>query len=92
MAQQLSIDESREYRVEILGDSFRVREDKFGGKVVYSKSLNPRISLLHGSDDRFKYNRHGNTGYGNLTIINKSGNKLKIEVMIGTGRVRISSL
>ncbi|SNR86568.1 competence protein ComGD [Anaerovirgula multivorans] len=92
IAQQLSIDESRNYCVEVFEKSFRVREHKIGGKVAYSQKIDDRIKVMPGYDHRINYNREGTTSYGIFVLSNKQEDKIKLEVLLGTGRVRISSL
>jgi len=92
MAQQLSLDESRNYCVELFSSNFRVREQVVGGKIVYRQKIDDRIKVLTGYDHRITYNRDGNTAYGCFALENRQKDKIMIEVMIGTGRVRISSL
>lgn len=94
LAQQLSIDESREYRIVFFENSFQIRESKFGGKVVYSQKINDRINLIKGPGcyDSVEYNRNGVTPYAKFLLSNKKGEKIAIDVLIGTGRVRISSV
>jgi len=45
LAQQSSIDESREYCVEFIGSRIRVREYKVGGRIIFIKDMNPRIEV-----------------------------------------------
>lgn len=92
LSQQLSLDESKEYCVEIVGDKFRVREHINGGKVVLTQKFDKNISVSSESQDRISYNRNGETSYGKFILINKKGQKIIIDTLIGTGRVRISDI
>lgn len=92
LAQQLSIDESRDYGVELFQDSFRIREQLFKGRILPRQKIHNRIRVLPGNSPRIIYNRHGNTSYGYFVLSNRQGDKVKIEAMIGTGRVRISDI
>ena len=92
LSRQLSLDESREYCVELMEDKFRVKEDKSGGKIVLTQKFNDNISGVKGPKNRISHNRSGETSYGKFVLINKKGQKICIEVLIGTGRVRISDI
>ncbi|SES71287.1 N-terminal methylation site-containing protein [Natronincola peptidivorans] len=92
LAQQLSLDESRDYSLEVFESSFRVREKVFGGKAVYRQQIHERIKVVPGNDSEITYNRHGNTNYGRVVLGNNQGKYIMIEIMIGTGRVRISDI
>ena len=92
LSRQLSLDESREYCVELMEDKFRVREDKAEGKIVLTQEFNKGISGIKDPKNRISYNRSGETGYGKFVLINKKGQKIHIEILIGTGRVRISDI
>ncbi|NLM03584.1 MAG: hypothetical protein GX214_00990 [Clostridiales bacterium] len=92
LAQQLSIDESRDYGLELLTDNFRIREQVFRGRIPFRQEINSRIKVMPGSSPRVIYNRHGNSNYGFFILTNKHGMKIKIEVMIGTGKVQISDI
>lgn len=90
LAQQMSLDESREYGFEVYKDIFRIREHKLRGDVVYVREINPRIKVVAGKGKNVIFNRHGETAYRLFILENKQGNTIKIEVMIGTGRVRMT--
>lgn len=92
LAQQLSIDESRDYGVELFQDSYRIREQVFNGKILQRQKINNGIKVMPGNSPRITYNRHGNSSYGYFVLSNKQGEKIKIEAMIGTGKVRISNV
>lgn len=92
LAQQLSLDESREYCVELIGEGFRVREYLSGGRTILIQQFNKNISVSQESNDRISYNRNGETGYGKFILVNKKGRKIIIDTLIGTGRVRISNI
>ena len=92
LSRQLSLDESREYCVELMEDKFRVKEDKSGGKIVLTREFNKNISGVKDPQNRISHNRSGETSYGKFILINKKGQKICIEVLIGTGKVRISDI
>ncbi|ABR48636.1 hypothetical protein Amet_2483 [Alkaliphilus metalliredigens QYMF] len=89
LAQQRSIDESREFCVELIGNEIRVREYVFGGKVVFLQEMSPKIKVSTESLSRISYTRDGVSRYGAFVITNGK-NKAKVDTLIGTGRVRIS--
>lgn len=92
LSQQLSLDESKEYCVELIGDTFRVREYITRGRIVFSRNFDKNISIYKGSENRISYNRHGETQYGKFILVNKRGRKINIDTLIGTGKVRISDI
>ncbi|QUH20682.1 type II secretion system protein [Alkaliphilus sp. B6464] len=92
LSQQLSLDESREYCVEFIGDTFRVREYVVRGRVVLSRKFDKNISVYKASQSRISYNRHGETQYGKFILVNKKGKKIDIDTLIGTGKIRISDI
>ncbi len=92
LSQQLSLDESREYAVELLNDEYRVREFRVGGKIVLFKKLDINISVYKGSQNRIYYTRDGTTNYGKFILINDKDQKITIDTLIGTGKVRISNI
>ncbi|QEK13613.1 hypothetical protein FQB35_06960 [Crassaminicella thermophila] len=95
LAQQLSLNESMLYCVEIIneGRGFRIREDKFQGKVIFVEKLNKKIKfdlVIHCY--KITYSRKGVPNYGKFIISNEEGEKIKIETLIGTGRVQITKM
>lgn len=92
LSQQLSLNESKEYCVEFIGDTFRVREYVTRGRVVLSRKLDKNISVYKASQSRISYNRHGETQYGKFILVNKKGEKIDIDTLIGTGKIRISDI
>ncbi len=92
LSQQLSLDESREYCVEFIGDTFRVREYVARGRVVLSRKFDKNISVYKASQSRISYSRHGETQYGKFILVNKKGEKIDIDILIGTGKIRISDI
>ncbi|MBU5677582.1 type II secretion system GspH family protein [Alkaliphilus sp. MSJ-5] len=92
LSQQLSLDESREYCVEFIEDTFRVREYVVRGRVVLSRKFDKNISVYKASQSRISYNRHGETQYGKFILVNKKGEKIDIDTLIGTGKIRISDI
>ena len=92
LAQQLSLNESKEYCVELINDKFRVREYVKNGKVVLIQQFNKNILVSKESQSRISYNRNGETSYGEFVLINKTGQKIVIDTLIGTGKVRISNV
>ncbi|MDI9476876.1 MAG: prepilin-type N-terminal cleavage/methylation domain-containing protein [Natronincolaceae bacterium] len=92
LSRQLSLDESKWYCVELLGDKFRVREYITGGGIVLNRQLGKNISKSDRSITRISHNWDGETSYGKFILVNKKGQKIDIEVLIGTGRIRISNI
>lgn len=92
LAQALSLDESKEYCVEIIGGKFRVREYINGGRIVLAKKLDKNIYIPSNSHERISYNRNGETGYGKFILKNRQGKTITIDTLIGTGRVRVSDI
>lgn len=92
LAQELSLDESRSYRVDLLENKFRLRQDVIGGRIVLVKQFDKNISIDKNSDRTISYNRNGETSYGIFILVNKKGRKITIDTLIGTGRVRISDI
>ncbi len=92
LAQQLSLDESREYRVNLTKNGFTVKEDMSNGKTVMARQFDKGILRSGESHKKITYNRNGETAYGKFILINKRGKKIIIEILIGTGRVRISDV
>ncbi len=92
LCQQLSLNESKEYCVELIGDEFRVREYVSGGKTVLIQQFNKNISVSKESQDRISYNRNGETSYGKFILVNKKDKKIFIDTLIGTGRARVSDI
>lgn len=92
LSQNLSINESKEYCVEFISDEYRVREYVTRGRVVFSRSIDKNIFLHKGSQNRISYTRHGETQFGKFTLINIKGEKIDIDTLIGTGRVRVSDI
>ncbi len=92
MAQELSIDESKNYCVELVDNTFHIRERVVGSQIVYRKKINDRIKIRSESDVRITYNRNGVTNYGMFVLHNKENMRIKIDVLIGTGKVRISKI
>ncbi|SDK51920.1 prepilin-type N-terminal cleavage/methylation domain-containing protein [Natronincola ferrireducens] len=89
LAQQLSIDESREYCVELIGNKLRVREQVLFGRVVLVKELSQRVTISPESHERITYNRDGVTAYGQFVFTNSKKEKMRIQVDIGTGKAKI---
>lgn len=92
LSRQLSLDQSKSYCVELLDDKFRVREHIVGGKIVLSQQFDKKISRSGKSGNRVSYTRDGETSYGKFILVNKKGQKIDIEVLIGTGKIRISDI
>ncbi|AKL95281.1 prepilin-type N-terminal cleavage/methylation domain-containing protein [Clostridium aceticum] len=92
LAQQYSLDESRDYCFELFQDIFRVREQKFGGRVVYRQKIDETIKVLPGYSSDATYNCHGTSSYSKFVLGNKKGEKIYIETMLGTGRARVSKI
>lgn len=92
LSQQLSLDESREYAVEFIGNTFRVREYVINGRVMLSKTLDQSLSVSKESNERISYTRDGRTSYGKFVIVNRKGEKIAIDTLINTGKVRISAI
>jgi len=92
LSQHLSLDESKEYCVEFIGNRFRVREYVVRGRIVLSREFDKNIAVHNGSESRISHNRHGETQYGKFILVNKKGSKIDIDTLIGTGRVRISDI
>lgn len=92
LSQQLSLDESKMYCVELLEDRFRIKEDFYGGKVILTQKLDKNISVSKESQSKITYSRNGETSYGKFILINKNGQKIIIDTLIGTGKVRISDI
>jgi len=92
LSQQLSLDESKEYCVEFIGDTYRVREYVIKGRVVLSREFDKNIATHKGSQNRIAFNRNGETPYGKFILVNKKGEKIDIDTLIGTGKVRISDI
>lgn len=92
LSRQLSLDESRSYCVELLEDKFRLREHVGGGRIVLRQEFNKNISKFKNSQDRISYNRNGETSYGKFTLANKKDQKIDIEILIGTAKIRISDI
>lgn len=92
LSRQLSLDESKSYCVELLDDKFRVREHITGGKVVLNQQLDKNISKSEKSDYRIAHSRDGETSYGKFILVNKKGQKIDIEVLIATGKIRVSDI
>src|SRR5690606_18722814 len=92
LSQELSIDESREYCVELIDDTFRVREFVARGRIVFTRKFDKNILVHKGSQNRIAYNRHGETQYGKFILVNRKGEKIEIDTLIGTGKVRISDI
>lgn len=93
LSQQLSLDESKLYCVQIVGGNrFRVKEDKAGGKIILTKQFHKNISVTSNSVDRISHNIHGETSYGKFILVNTKGDKIFIDTLIGTGKVRISDV
>ncbi len=91
LAQQLSIDESKNYCVEWVGDTFRVREKVLGGSIIYRQKIDKNIKIVNGSDGSITYNREGITSYGKFIIANRYRDEISIEVLIGTGQIKVKS-
>lgn len=95
LAQTLSLDQSKEYCVELSnnGHSFRLREAIVEGRIVLVEELDKKIEFdkkqLYNT---IKYNRNGITSYGKFIIKNKQEQMIDIETYIGTGRVNISKI
>ncbi|MBB6216609.1 competence protein ComGD [Anaerosolibacter carboniphilus] len=89
LGQELSIDESRRYCIEIINDKFRLREQDILGKTIDTIILDKRIKILPGSDYEVVYNRDGTSSFARFILGNTHGERTDIEVSIGTGRVRI---
>jgi prepilin-type N-terminal cleavage/methylation domain-containing protein len=92
LSRQLSLDESKSYCVELLEDEFRVREHITGGGIVLNQQFGKNISKSQKSEYRIAHSRDGETSYGKFILVNKKGQKIDIEVLIGTGRIRISDI
>lgn len=92
LAQQMSMDESRDYGVELFQESYRIRDQIFNGKILHREKIDDRIKVMPGNSPRITYNRHGNTSYGYFVLSNRQGEKIKIEAMIGTGKIKISNI
>lgn len=93
LSQQLSLDECKSYCVELIGgNKFRIREHLVGGKVVLIQEFNKGISVSEESDGRISYTRAGETNYGKFVLVNEKGQKIDIDALIGTGKVRISDI
>lgn len=92
LSRQLSLDESKSYCVELIGDKFRVREDVIGGKVVLTQKFGKNISVFEGSKNIISYNRNGEASYEKFTLIDKKGQRIDIEILIGTARIEISDI
>ncbi|ARE87555.1 pilus assembly FimT family protein [Clostridium formicaceticum] len=92
LAQQYSIDESRDYCFELFDDIFRIREPKIGGKIAYRQKIDEKIKVLPGYSSDVTYNCHGITPYSKFVLANRRGERVQVEVMLGTGRVRVSDI
>lgn len=92
LSQRLSLNESREYCVEIIGSNYRVREYVTGGKIILVENINTNISISKESDSRIFYTRDGTTKYGKFVFVNNKGKKINIDTLLGTGKVRISDI
>ncbi len=88
LAQKLSIDESKEYAVEFLKTSYRVRHYQSGGKIVLERDLDRSIKIKSDSHERITYNRDGVTKFGKFVLTNGS-KTVEIRTLIGTGRIQI---
>ena len=92
MARQLSMDESKPYEVLLSENRFSIRESSFTGKRIKSWDYPNGIVKAVASDDNISFNRNGVTGYGKFTIGNRRGERVDIEIHIGTGRVALSDV
>ena len=92
LSQQLSLNESKVYCVEVFKERYRVREYITGGVIVLSKDFDKEISMHRGSESRIEYNRDGETKYGKFILTNQLEERINIEVLIGAGRVRVSDI
>lgn len=92
LSRQLSLDESKSYCVELIRDKYKVTEDVFGGRVVLTQKFGKGISVFEDSRSVISYNRNGETSYGKFILINKKGQKIDIEILIGTARIKISDI
>lgn len=92
LSQNLSLNESREYAVEFVDGGFRVKEYIHGGEIIFFKKLHKNISISSESQDRIYYTRDGTSNYGKFVLRNKKGDKIKIDTLIGTGKVRVSDI
>ncbi|ABW19172.1 hypothetical protein [Alkaliphilus oremlandii] len=92
LSQQLSLNESKEYCVEVFKERYRVREYITGGIIVLSEKFDKTISVDRGSQNRIAYNRDGESKYGRFILTNNLGERIDIEVLIGVGSVRVSDI
>ena len=92
LAQQLSIDECQSYRFEIIGRDYIVKQDFLTGREVLRKNLLDGINVCPTSNQYVTFNRNGVTTYSSFTFKNKFGNGVRVETLIGTGRVQIINI
>lgn len=92
LARQLSMDENREYMVELLSTRIRVRQNWAGAPAVVSIDYPPGIKRNIGSQMQIVYGRDGLTGYGKFVLENHRKQRIMVEIHIGTGRVTVSGI
>ncbi|WP_053957112.1 pilus assembly FimT family protein [Inediibacterium massiliense] len=97
LAKHLSRDEYNIYCVESVceGRGFRLRENKIPGKIIFIEKFHPSIKFdlqEKNCNRKIIYNRRGMTSYGKFIIMNTKKDKIKIETMIGTGKIVISNI
>ncbi|MDW7670633.1 MAG: prepilin-type N-terminal cleavage/methylation domain-containing protein [Bacillota bacterium] len=92
LARQLSMDENREYVVELMKSQFRVRQNWAGAPAVVSIDYPPGIKRNVGSHTQVVYGRDGLTGYGKFVLENRRKQRMMVEIHIGTGRVTVSDI
>ncbi|MDR5658209.1 prepilin-type N-terminal cleavage/methylation domain-containing protein [Serpentinicella sp. ANB-PHB4] len=92
MAQQLSIDESRSYRFEIVDNTYRIRENFSLSEVVFQNRIPRGIEIESKNRNYVVYSRSGTTNYLQLTFRNQRGKRVQVETLIATGRVQINYL
>ena len=92
LARQLSMDESREYVVELSSSRFSVRENWTGSQRVISSDYPAGIMRGTGSHDQAVFGREGLTGYSKLVLENRRKQYIEVEVHIGTGRITVSEI
>ncbi|WP_165000356.1 prepilin-type N-terminal cleavage/methylation domain-containing protein [Anaerophilus nitritogenes] len=96
LAKQLSMDEVNSYCVESIdnGKGFRIRETDLMGKTIFIEKFHPSIKFYfqNNSNHKIVYNHKGMTSYGKFTIMDTKNHKIKIETLIGTGRIIISKI
>jgi len=90
LAQQLSIDETRSFSFEVVGRDYIVKENLVSGREVLKKEFPKEISVDPASNQRVSFNRNGVTNYSVFILKNNRGNGIKIETLIGTGRVLVT--